>query len=379
MDTGTPAALNFVMTGNKIVDWATSANNTVEAKGTNDTITSNSIQCTYDCIDLNTTNPATVSGNQLSPISSSHGKGIELENQSGAESSVITQNTVTPYNSEGCLDGIQVDDPGTSETYPLTIIGNQLSGCTTGIAWPGSAQTNLPDAFILGNTNYAASLPKASGGTGITYGSPRTYLLTSAYGTSFTPDSGTTWMVVCAYGPGGGGGACTSGTSGSGYQGGGVGAGAMQCGVYQSPSGTYTVAYGTGGSAGTCATSPVAATGPSTPTTFGTVNTNGQVYGFYAGSGAGATATASANGTGGTGASAISPTNQGSSSVNLTVFIATAGQSGHTGNGDLDTQNGAYGAGAPGGTGCTVTTGGVCDKAGTTGGNGFVTVTEYFN
>ena len=208
------------------------------------------------------------------------------------------------------------------------------------------------------------------------YGVPQTSLLNFGSSGTYTTPAGATWLYVCAYGPGGGGGAATSGGAAA-LSGGGGGSGSTECGIlngaFGALSAAYTYSISAGGAAGTCSATPTAAANGVGYTVFNTaapvVN---QIVAHNANGGG--TASTTVNGTGGAGA-AISPItgfNIGALPVNL------AGANGANGAGAAQASGGSQG-GAPGGLGATVTAGGACNVPATAGGNGFITVTAYFN
>lgn len=168
IDTGTPAATNLVISDNVIVSYGPNA---IEAKGLNDIITGNTITSAHTGIDLNTTNPAVITGNTLLSLGSSTGIGINLNAAQGAESSTITGNTTSAVSGNTCPVGIKVADPG-AETWPLVITGNQLSGCTATIQYSGSAKANLTNICAINNGDIASSNPIGCGGVGSGIGAP---------------------------------------------------------------------------------------------------------------------------------------------------------------------------------------------------------------
>jgi hypothetical protein len=83
---------------------------------------------------------------------------IIIENQVGAFSSNLVGNTIINSGTAGTM-AIYVNDPGSPQTYPLTIVGNNIQGFTTKIAYAGSADANLPNKKIWGNPGVADVSP----------------------------------------------------------------------------------------------------------------------------------------------------------------------------------------------------------------------------
>lgn len=177
-------------------------------------------------------------------------------------------------------------------------------------------------------------------------------------------------LVVKLSGGGGGGGGATQG-SGSAHSGGGGGAGAYtQCVIVNPTPGTnYTVTIGAGGTAGTCAASPVAGTAG------GASTFNAAAFCTAAGGSPGVTPTGGLDGPGGAGGAAVATTT--SSNQVAQMVSSVLGQTGSTG-ATSTVGVGGIGAGANGGTATGTDSGGNCTIAAATAGNsGWVSVEAF--
>jgi putative cofactor-binding repeat protein len=76
---------------------------------------------------------------------------IVLENAAAAFFSNITGNTIVNSGSV-TGNGIYVSDPGSPQTYPLTLVANTITGFTTPIYFAGSASANLTKRVVQGNS-----------------------------------------------------------------------------------------------------------------------------------------------------------------------------------------------------------------------------------
>ena len=188
-------------------------------------------------------------------------------------------------------------------------------------------------------------------------------------GKTYNVPVGATHLLIRLAGPGGPGGAATSGGAvalGGGSGGAGCYGILMNTGALSS---SYLYTVGALGAAGTCSASPSAATpGGSTIWDTGDANLGAGLSG-----GAGGTASLAANGLAGSVRSCgfIQSTNTAWEMISI-----ASGSAGTTGGGDVITPVG-IGTGSPGGTQATVTSGGVCSKAATQGLPGMIIVEAW--
>lgn len=204
---------------------------------------------------------------------------------------------------------------------------------------------------------------------------------------TYTPPNEVKALLVKCVGAGGGGGGCASGASGTSAAGGG-GGGAMAMSFITSIASSYAMTVGQGGAGG--------AVGGNAGLTGGTTQFGTACIAVGGSGGAASNATTSTlfGGNGGNGGLAASCTGNvmtvgggaGTAGVRYSTLGAQGGMGGGSGNGDMPSQQALLftSGGSSGGTSPDRGTGGLgsvavsnTDRAGGTGGNGYILIYEY--
>jgi hypothetical protein len=151
--------INAVIHGNSFL--SVPAGGAINLSGLNDNFSGN----TLSNVTLNCVGQANVVANYLY-YNNATSNALVIQPNAPAWASNIDGNSMVCTGSSGG-NGINVSDPGTTQVYPLSIVGNNIQGFTNNINWAGASYANLTGKKVWGNPGVPDFSPNSlSIGTG---------------------------------------------------------------------------------------------------------------------------------------------------------------------------------------------------------------------